>query len=170
MQHERVARCEVVVSHLAKFGDCRVRRPGVAPCDIFLIILGETEPGGKVDANVLEVSFTVLWIGKPKHPTIAPRPLSCMERVYKPVEPKSEAKGRQVSWCTSLETCDMMQQRIMLTYKRRIFDALLKDALGRDVLRAGFGPTPPNGVTLVLCSRFWYNVGNIWCVRLETVA
>ena len=34
------------------FGNGRVRCPGVAPCDLFLIILGKAEPEGKVDANV----------------------------------------------------------------------------------------------------------------------
>ena len=52
VQHERVAGCEVFVSHLAKFGNGRVRCPGVAPCDLFLIIFGETEPDGKVNANI----------------------------------------------------------------------------------------------------------------------
>ena len=56
MRHERVAGCEVDELHPAKFGDCRVRCLGVAPCDLFLIIFGETELDGEVDANVLGVS------------------------------------------------------------------------------------------------------------------
>ena len=56
MQHERVARCEVVVLHLAMFGNGRVRCSRVAPCDISLVILGKTEPDGNVDANDLVVS------------------------------------------------------------------------------------------------------------------
>ena len=95
MRHEAVARCEVAVSHLAKFGNCRVRCPGVAPCDISLIILRKSGGNAKVTANVLGVSFAVPWIGKPKHPIIALRLLSWMERVHKPVEPKSEMKRRQ---------------------------------------------------------------------------
>ena len=46
VQCERVARCEVIVLHLAKFGNGRVQCSGVAPCDIFLIILGKS--GGKL--------------------------------------------------------------------------------------------------------------------------
>ena len=57
MQHERVARCEVVVLHLAMFGNGRVRCSRVAPCDISLVILGKTEPDGNVDANELVVSM-----------------------------------------------------------------------------------------------------------------
>ena len=34
----------------------KVRCSGVAPCDLFVIILGETEPDGEVDANILGVS------------------------------------------------------------------------------------------------------------------
>ena len=49
---ERVAGCEVAVSHLAKFGDCKVRCPGVAPCDLFLIILSEIGGNAKVNTNV----------------------------------------------------------------------------------------------------------------------
>ena len=56
MQHERVARCEVVVLHLAMFGNGRVRFSRVAPCDISLVILCEIEPDGEVDANDLGVS------------------------------------------------------------------------------------------------------------------
>ena len=83
---ERVARCEVVVLHPAKFGNGRVRYSGVAPCDLFLIILRKSGGNAKVDANVLEVSFAVPWIGKPKHPIIAPRQLSWMECACKSVE------------------------------------------------------------------------------------
>ena len=55
MQHEGVAGCEVVESHLAKFGNGRVRCSGVAPCDLFLIILGKSGGNAKVDANILGV-------------------------------------------------------------------------------------------------------------------
>ena len=82
----RVAGCEVVVLHPAKFGNGRVRYSGVAPCDLFLIILSKSGGNAKVDANVLEVSFAVPWIGKPKHPIIAPRQLSWMECACKSVE------------------------------------------------------------------------------------
>ena len=54
------AGCEVDVSHLAKFSNRRVQSSGVAPCDLFLIILRESGGKGKVDANVLEVSGTGL--------------------------------------------------------------------------------------------------------------
>ena len=53
---ERVAGCEVAVSHLAKFGDCKVRCPGVAPCDLFLIILRDFGGNADLDANILGVS------------------------------------------------------------------------------------------------------------------
>ena len=56
MQHERVAGCEVAVSHLAKFGDSKVRCPGVAPCDLFLIILYDFGGNADLDANVLGLS------------------------------------------------------------------------------------------------------------------
>ncbi len=52
VQHERVAGCEVVVLHLAKFGNCRVRCSRVAPCDISLVILRKTGGTVKVDANI----------------------------------------------------------------------------------------------------------------------
>jgi len=52
VRHERVAGCEVAVLHLAKFGNGRVRCPGVAPCNLFLIIFGETEHEGEVDGNI----------------------------------------------------------------------------------------------------------------------
>ena len=55
MQHERVARCEVVVLHLAMFGNGRVRCSRVAPCEISLVILGEIEPDGNLNAKVLVV-------------------------------------------------------------------------------------------------------------------
>ena len=55
MRHERVAGCEVDELHPAKFGDCRVRCLGVAPCDLFLIILRKSGGNAKVDANVLEL-------------------------------------------------------------------------------------------------------------------
>lgn len=51
MRDEDVARCEVVVSHHAKFADCKVRLSGVAPCDLFLIIFNETEPTLNLAAN-----------------------------------------------------------------------------------------------------------------------
>ena len=44
------------MSHLAKSGDCRVRCSGVAPCNLFLIILRKSGGNAKVDANVLGVS------------------------------------------------------------------------------------------------------------------
>ncbi len=56
MRCERVAGCEVAVSHLAKFGDCKVRCPGVAPCDLFLIILRDFGGSADLDANILGVS------------------------------------------------------------------------------------------------------------------
>ena len=56
MRHERVAGCEVVVLHLAKFSCCRVRCSGVAPCDLFLIILRDFDGNADLDANVLGVS------------------------------------------------------------------------------------------------------------------
>ena len=56
MRCERVAGCEVAVSHLAKFGDCKVRCPGVAPCDLFLIILRDFGGNADLDANILGVS------------------------------------------------------------------------------------------------------------------
>ena len=52
MRHERVAGCEVVVSHLAECGSGRVRCPGVAPCGFFQIILRESGGNAKVDANI----------------------------------------------------------------------------------------------------------------------
>ena len=51
VRHEEVTGCEVVELHLAKFDDCRVRCSGVAPCDIFLIILRKSGGNAKVDAN-----------------------------------------------------------------------------------------------------------------------
>ena len=96
MRCARVAGCEVVVLHPAKFGNGRVRYSGVTPCDLFLIILSKSGGNAKVTANVLGVSFAVPWIGKPKHPIIALRLLSWMERVHKPVEPKSEEGSREV--------------------------------------------------------------------------
>ena len=56
MRCERVAGCEVVMSYLAKFGDCKVRCPGVAPCDLFLIILRDFGGNADLDANILGVS------------------------------------------------------------------------------------------------------------------
>ena len=56
MRCERVAGCEVAVSHLAKFGDCKVRCPGIAPCDLFLIILRDFGGNADLDANILGVS------------------------------------------------------------------------------------------------------------------
>ena len=52
MRCERVAGCEVAESHLAKFGCRRVRLSGVAPCDLFLIILRDSSTDAKVDANI----------------------------------------------------------------------------------------------------------------------
>ena len=56
MRCERVAGCEVAVSHLAKFGECKVRCPGIAPCDLFLIILRDFGGNADLDANILGVS------------------------------------------------------------------------------------------------------------------
>ena len=56
VQLQGVAGCEVVESHLAMFGSGRVRHRGVAPCDLFLIILRDFGGKGEVDANVLGVS------------------------------------------------------------------------------------------------------------------
>ena len=53
------------MSHLAKFGNCRVRCSDVAPCDVFLIILRESGGNAKVDANVLGVSVNYLLTGNP---------------------------------------------------------------------------------------------------------
>ena len=52
MQHERVARCEVAVLHLAKFGNGRVRCSGATPCDLFLSILRDFGGNAKVNANI----------------------------------------------------------------------------------------------------------------------
>ena len=56
VQHEEVAGCEVDELHPAKFGSVRVRCSGVAPCDLFLIILHKSGDNAEVDANVLRVS------------------------------------------------------------------------------------------------------------------
>jgi len=59
VQHERVARCEVAELHLAKFGSDRVRYSGVAPCDVFWIILGKSGGNAKVDANVYARAYVL---------------------------------------------------------------------------------------------------------------
>ena len=51
VRHEGFARCEVVASHLAKFGNRRVQCLGVAPCDLFLIVLRKSGGRGEVDAK-----------------------------------------------------------------------------------------------------------------------
>ena len=56
MRHAEVARCGVETSQGAKFGNRRVQCLGVAPCDLFLIILRKSGGRGEVDANVLGVS------------------------------------------------------------------------------------------------------------------
>ena len=56
MRHADIAGCEVVESYLAKFGSGRVRCPGVAPCDVSLIILRDSGGDADLDANVLGVS------------------------------------------------------------------------------------------------------------------
>ena len=70
----RVAGCERRKWQGAIARCCKVRCSGVAPCDLFLIILGETEPDGDLDANVLGVSGmgrasvrkrALAWIRKP---------------------------------------------------------------------------------------------------------
>lgn len=63
MQHERVAGCEVVVLHLAKFGNCRVRCSRVALCDISLVILRKTGGSVKVGANIWIESFAAAMMG-----------------------------------------------------------------------------------------------------------
>ena len=64
VRHERVARCEVGVSHLAKFGCRRVRCSGVAPCDLFLIILRDSGGNAKVDANYNARAFFIYKTSK----------------------------------------------------------------------------------------------------------
>ena len=54
VRHDDVARCEVVVWHLAMLADYRVRLSGVAPCDLFLIIFNETEPMLNLAANLFK--------------------------------------------------------------------------------------------------------------------
>ena len=65
VRHEEVARCEVVVSHLAKFGNRKVQSSGVAPCDFLLIILRKFGGKGEVNANVLGV-FGMGWEPSPR--------------------------------------------------------------------------------------------------------
>ena len=98
MQHERVAGCEVVVSHLAKFGNGRVRCLGVAPCDLFLIISRDFGGNADLDANVLGVSGmgrasdrkrTLAWTRKPPPP---PAPSGA----FSPMKPAEKATNAMV--------------------------------------------------------------------------
>ena len=55
------AGCEVDVSHLAKFSNRRVQSSGVAPCDLFLIILRKSGGNGNY-ADRLEAIVTAVLL------------------------------------------------------------------------------------------------------------
>ena len=72
MQHKDIARCEVVVSHLAECGSVRVRCPDVAPCGFSQIILRESGGNAKVDANITHVCARSFDLGCWRMPKCAP--------------------------------------------------------------------------------------------------